>query len=89
MANREYRYIAYCNILKYVLVISRYKDDVVVITRDQGRAEVECNNNDIIQVYGIYLAYVPYTVKIGNCIITSCLLNKHIAIGDNYYCSVN
>ena len=31
----------------YILVISHYKDDVV-ITRDQGRAEVECNKNDII-----------------------------------------
>ena len=34
----------------YVLVISHYKDDIVVITRDQGGAEVEYNNNDIIQV---------------------------------------
>ena len=34
----------------YVLVISRYKDDIVVITRDRGGAEVECNNNDIIRV---------------------------------------
>ena len=34
----------------YVLVISRYEDDIVVITRDRGGAEVECNNNDIIRV---------------------------------------
>ena len=34
----------------YVLVISRYKDDIVVITWGLGRAEVECKNNDIIQV---------------------------------------
>ena len=32
----------------YVLVISRYKDDIVAITRDRGGAEVECNSNDII-----------------------------------------
>ena len=32
----------------YVSVISRYKDDIIVIT--QGRAEVECNNNDIIRM---------------------------------------
>ena len=31
----------------YVLVISLYKDDIVVITEDRGRAEVECNNNGI------------------------------------------
>ena len=30
----------------YVLVISRYKDDSVIITRDQGGAEVKCNNNE-------------------------------------------
>ena len=35
-------------IARYVLVISRYKDDIVVITLDRGRAEVECNNNNII-----------------------------------------
>ena len=35
--------------MKYVLVISRYKDDIV-ITRDRGGAKVECNNNDIIRV---------------------------------------
>ena len=34
----------------YALVISRYKDDIIVITQDQGGAEVECNSNDIIQV---------------------------------------
>ena len=34
-------------VLLYVLVISRYKDDIVVITRDRGGAEVECNNNII------------------------------------------
>ena len=34
----------------YVLVISRYKDDIAVITRDQGGAKVKCNNNDIIRV---------------------------------------
>ena len=36
--------------LQYVLVISRYKDDIVVITQDRGGAEAECNNNDIIRV---------------------------------------
>ena len=41
-------YIIYIYI--YVLVISCYKDDIVVITRDRGGAEVECNNNDIIRV---------------------------------------
>ena len=35
-------------IVLFVLVISCYKDDIVVITQDQGRAEVECNDNDII-----------------------------------------
>ena len=34
----------------YVLVISCCKDDIIVITRDRGGAEVECNNNDIIRV---------------------------------------
>ena len=32
----------------HVLVISHYKDDIVVITQDQGGVKVECNNNDII-----------------------------------------
>ena len=36
----------------YVLVISRYKDDILVITRDQGRAEVECSSNDIMNITG-------------------------------------
>ena len=35
-------------IFLFVLVTSCYKDDIVVITQDQGRAEVECNDNDII-----------------------------------------
>ena len=62
----------------YVLVISRYKDDIVVITRDQGGAKVECNNHDNI----IWLASIPSNVKTGNYIITSCLVNKRF--GDNY-----
>ena len=36
-----------------VIVISRYEDDIVVITRDRGAAKVECNNNDIIRENGI------------------------------------
>ena len=32
----------------YVLVISSYKDDIVVVTQDRGGAKVKCNNNDII-----------------------------------------
>ena len=32
----------------YVIVISRYEDEIIVITQDRGRAEFECNNNDII-----------------------------------------
>ena len=39
-------------LLYYVLVISRYKDDILVITRDRGRAEVKCNNNDIMNITG-------------------------------------
>ena len=35
-------------IYQYILVIFHCKDDIVVITRDQGGAEVKCNNNDII-----------------------------------------
>ena len=31
----------------YGLVISCYKDDIV-ITQDRSRAEIECNNKDII-----------------------------------------
>ena len=38
------------NFENVILVIFRYKSDVIVITQDQGRAKVECNNNDIIQV---------------------------------------
>ena len=68
----------------YVLVISQYKNDIV-ITRDRGGAEVECNNNDIIRVNRIYLAYIPYKIEIGNNIITS-YLNKCV---DDNYCSVN
>ena len=37
----------------YVIVISRYEGDIIVITRVRGGAEDECNNNDIIRVYGI------------------------------------
>ena len=32
----------------YVLVISRYKGDIVVITQDRGGAKFECNNIDVI-----------------------------------------
>ena len=32
--------------------ITLYEDDIVVITRDRGGAEVECNNNNIIRVTG-------------------------------------
>ena len=42
-----------------ILVISRYKvisllfkDDIIVITRNRGGAEVECNNKDVIRVTG-------------------------------------
>ena len=37
----------------YVIVISRYEGDIIVITRVRGGAEDECNNKDIIRVYGI------------------------------------
>ena len=36
----------------YVLVISHYKDDIIVITQEQGGAEVNCNDNDVICVMG-------------------------------------
>ena len=39
----------YIYIRIYVIVISQYEDDIIVITQDRGRAEVECNNNDIIK----------------------------------------
>ena len=38
-------YVAICT---YYVVISRYKDAIIVITRDKGGADGECNNNDII-----------------------------------------
>ena len=38
----------YYNDQHHVLVISRYEDDIV-ITRDRGGAEVECNNNPSIR----------------------------------------
>ena len=65
----------------HVLVISRYKDDIIVITQDRGGTEVKCNNNDIIQVreYNWLLSQI----KIGNYVITSCLVNKHV---DDNYC---
>ena len=72
----------------YVVVISQYKNNVVVITLYRGGAKFECNNNDISRVYGIQLTYVSFTVKIGNYVITSCLLNKRVGV-NNYYCSVN
>ena len=42
--------------------ISHYKNDVVVITQDRGRAEVKCNNNDIIRVtgYSWLLSHIRY-----------------------------
>ena len=44
--------VEYIDICIYVIVISQYKGDIV-ITQDQGGAEVECNDNDIIRVDGI------------------------------------
>ena len=32
----------------YVLVISRYKGNIVPITQDRGGAKFECNNIDVI-----------------------------------------
>ena len=37
----------------YVIIIPRYKGDIIVITRVQGGAEDECNNIDIIRVYRV------------------------------------
>ena len=37
-------------ITHHVLVISCYKDDIVITTQDQGRAEVKRSNNIIIQI---------------------------------------
>ena len=36
----------------FVLVISHYKGDIVVITRNRGGAEVEYNNNNIVRIMG-------------------------------------
>ena len=33
-----------------IIVISCYKDDIVVITWDWGRAKVECNNNESVHI---------------------------------------
>ena len=62
---QEVYYIAYipgieATYLRDVLVsyISRYKDDIVVITRDRGGAEVKCNNN-IIRVYKDITGFYP------------------------------
>ena len=35
----------------YVLVVFHYKDDIIT-TQDRGRANIKCNNNDIIQLTG-------------------------------------
>ena len=37
----------------YVIAIAHYEGDIIVITQVRGGAEDECNNNDIIQVYGL------------------------------------
>ena len=37
---------------RYLLVISYYKGDIVVIVQDRGGAKVECNNSDISRVTG-------------------------------------
>ena len=34
------------------IVIVHYEGDIIVITQVQDGAEDECNNSDIIQVYG-------------------------------------
>ena len=36
----------------YVIVMPQYEGDIIVITRFRGGAKDDCNNNDIIQVYG-------------------------------------
>ena len=48
----------------YGLVISCYKDDII-ITQDRSRAEVECSNKDIIRMKG-YNWFLSHKVKIGN-----------------------
>ena len=55
------------------------KNGIIVITQNQGGAEVECNNNDIIQVIGDHYNFYPNKVKTSNYVITSCLVNKHIS----------
>ena len=39
-------YVKYC--ILYVIVISHYEWDIIVITRRRGKAKAECNNNDIL-----------------------------------------
>ena len=51
-------------IYMYGLVISCYKDDII-ITQDRSRAEVECSNKDIIRMKG-YNWFLSHKVKIGN-----------------------
>ena len=45
---------------RYLLIISYFKDDIVVIAQYQGEAKVECNNSDIVRVTGYNWLYVVY-----------------------------
>ena len=43
----------------YVIVKSHYEEVIVVITRVQGRAEDECNNNDNLRVQWDLTGFYP------------------------------
>ena len=43
-------YIMTCAVYGYVIVKSHYEEVIVVVTRVQGGAEDECNNNDNLRM---------------------------------------
>ena len=68
----------------YVLVISCYKDDIVTLLLHETSLQ-EPRSSAITmssKCYRIKLASILNKVKIGNYVITSCLVNERV--GDNY-----
>ena len=53
------RMYIYVYIYIYVIVKSHYEEVIVVITRVQGGAEDECNNNDNLQVQWDLTGFYP------------------------------
>ena len=46
-----------------ILLISFYEGDIIIIIRVQDEAKDECNNNDIIGIFRIYITILYFSAR--------------------------